>query len=125
MILIGGRLYKHSIVSVSAAQVEAISHSNRSLFYGRDRRTPTAGLSTGDLEATIKRAGSRAAETVVLACAARSYPPPRSMRSAILRWRTPSSLSGLPMTLIAPLQRAGVSVLKPDSTKMRYTSHYL
>ncbi len=41
VILIGGRLYKHSIVSVGAAAVGGdVAYSRRSLFYGRDRRAP-------------------------------------------------------------------------------------
>ncbi|HAT4915446.1 TPA: DeoR/GlpR transcriptional regulator, partial [Serratia marcescens] len=74
VILIGGRLYKHSIVSVGAAAVEAMSHIRADLYFmGVTGVHPTAGLSTGDLEeAYIKRAlAARAAETVVLASAAK------------------------------------------------------
>ena len=70
VIIIGGRLYKHSIVSVGAAAVEAISHINADIYFmGVTGVHLTAGLSTGDLEeAYIKRAlAARAAEVVVLA----------------------------------------------------------
>ncbi|RAU37864.1 DeoR/GlpR family DNA-binding transcription regulator [Enterobacter sp. ECC-175] len=70
VILIGGRLYKHSIVSVGAAAVESISAIHADLFFmGVTGIHPDAGLTTGDYEeACIKRAFSgRAAETVVLA----------------------------------------------------------
>lgn len=58
VILIGGRLFKHSIVTVGAAAVEAMSHIRADLYFmGVTGVHPTAGLSTGDLEeAYIKRA---------------------------------------------------------------------
>lgn len=70
VILIGGRLYKHSIVSVGAAAIEGINHIHADLFFmGVTGIHPEVGLTTGDYEeACIKRAFSgRAAETVVLA----------------------------------------------------------
>lgn len=70
VILIGGRLFKHSIVSVGAAAIEAISHIRADLFFmGVTGIHPEAGLSTGDLEeAYVKRALCRqTAETFVLA----------------------------------------------------------
>ncbi|MEX3019674.1 DeoR/GlpR family DNA-binding transcription regulator [Kluyvera sp. STS39-E] len=69
VILIGGRLYKHSIVSVGAATIEGISNIHADIFFmGVTGIHPEAGLTTGDYEeACIKRAFSgRAAETVVL-----------------------------------------------------------
>lgn len=70
VILIGGRLYKHSIVTVGAATIEGIKNIHADLFFmGVTGIHPEAGLTTGDFEeACIKRAFSgRAAETVVLA----------------------------------------------------------
>jgi len=70
VILIGGRLFKHSIVSVGAAAIEAISHIRADIYFmGVTGVHPEAGLSTGDLEeAYVKRALSKqAAETIVLA----------------------------------------------------------
>lgn len=70
VILIGGRLYKHSIVTVGAATIEGINNIHADLFFmGVTGVHPEAGLTTGDYEeACIKRAFSgRAAETVVLA----------------------------------------------------------
>ena len=68
VILIGGRLYKHSIVTVGAAAIEGIDNIHADLFFmGVTGIHPEAGLTTGDFEeACIKRAFScRAAETVV------------------------------------------------------------
>ena len=70
VILLGGRLFKHSVVTVGAAALEALSHIHADTFFmGVTGVHPTAGLTTGDLEeAYMKRALSdRAAETVVLA----------------------------------------------------------
>ena len=70
VIMIGGRLYKHSIVNVGAAAIEAMSHIHADIYFmGVTGVHPTAGLSTGDLEeAYVKRAlAARSAETIVLA----------------------------------------------------------
>jgi DeoR/GlpR family transcriptional regulator of sugar metabolism len=70
VILIGGRLFKHSIVSVGAAAIEAISRIRADIFFmGATGIHPEAGLSTGDLEeAYVKHAFCKqAAETFVLA----------------------------------------------------------
>jgi len=70
VVMIGGRLYKHSIVNVGAAAIEAMSHINADIYFmGVTGVHLSAGLSTGDLEeAYVKRAlAARAAETVVLA----------------------------------------------------------
>ncbi|WP_374346953.1 DeoR/GlpR family DNA-binding transcription regulator [Chitinimonas sp.] len=72
VILIGGRLFKHSMVTVGAAATDAISHIRADTFFmGVTGVHASAGLSTGDLEeAYIKRAlAAQAAETVVLASA--------------------------------------------------------
>lgn len=70
VILIGGRLYKHSIVAVGTGAIEGIGNIHADLFFmGVTGIHPDAGLTTGDFEeACIKRAFSgRAAETIVLA----------------------------------------------------------
>ncbi|MBC8074705.1 MAG: DeoR/GlpR transcriptional regulator [Chloroflexales bacterium] len=70
VILIGGRLFKHSIVSVGAAALEAIGHIRADIYFmGVTGIHPEEGLSTGDLEeAYVKQAFcKRAADTYVLA----------------------------------------------------------
>ena len=69
IVLIGGRLFKHSVVAVGAAAVEAIGRIRADLYFmGVTGIHPEAGLSTGDLEEShIKRAlSASAAETYVL-----------------------------------------------------------
>ena len=68
--IIGGRLFKHSMVAVGAIAAEAIAAIRADAFFmGVTGVHPEMGLTTGDAEeAAIKRALSRqAAETVVLA----------------------------------------------------------
>src|SRR5205814_1642227 len=70
VIMLGGRLFKHSVVGVGAATIEAIGQIRADLYFmGVCSLHPDVGLSTGDFEeACVKRALSRAAaETIVLA----------------------------------------------------------
>ena len=68
--LIGGRLFRHSMVTVGAAAAEAIARVRADLYFmGVTGIHPECGLTTGDAEeAAIKRALHRqSGETVVLA----------------------------------------------------------
>ncbi|WP_026618599.1 DeoR/GlpR family transcriptional regulator of sugar metabolism [Ensifer sp. WSM1721] len=70
VVLIGGRLYKHSMVTTGAAALSAIEQIRADIFFlGVTGIHPAHGLSTGDYEeAAIKRAIARhTAETYVLA----------------------------------------------------------
>ncbi len=70
VILIGGRMFKHSVVAVGAAAVAAVAPIHADLFFmGVTGIHPKTGLTTGDFEeAAMKRALSHAAaETWVLA----------------------------------------------------------
>lgn len=69
VIVVGGRLFKHSVVAAGAAAVEAIGQVTIDTFFlGVTGIHPVAGLTTGDAdEAAVKRAWSRrAGETYVL-----------------------------------------------------------
>lgn len=69
VIMLGGQLYRHSLVSVGSAALEAMARINADLFFmGVTGVHITAGLTTGNYEeAGIKRAlAARAAETVVM-----------------------------------------------------------
>jgi DeoR/GlpR family transcriptional regulator of sugar metabolism len=70
IIVLGGRLFRHSMVNVGAAVIDAAAHLRADLYFmGVTGVHPDAGLSTGDAEeAAVKRAlHQRAAETIVLA----------------------------------------------------------
>jgi DeoR/GlpR family transcriptional regulator of sugar metabolism len=69
VVLLGGRLFKHSVVTVGAAAMEAIARIRADIYFmGVTGIHPEIGLTTGDLEeAYIKRAlSTSAAETHVL-----------------------------------------------------------
>jgi len=72
VVLLGGHLFKHSVVAVGAATIEAISRIRADVYFmGVTGIHPVVGLTTGDLEeAHVKRAlCASAAETVILASA--------------------------------------------------------
>lgn len=69
VVLIGGRLYRHSMVTTGAAALDAIRGMRADLYFmGVTAAHPTQGLTTGDMEeAAIKRAiAENAAATHVL-----------------------------------------------------------
>jgi DeoR/GlpR family transcriptional regulator of sugar metabolism len=70
--LVGGRLFKHSVVTCGAVALEAIQSFRADVcFLGVTGVHPEAGLTTGDAEeAAVKRAlGRRCADTYILASA--------------------------------------------------------
>jgi DeoR/GlpR family transcriptional regulator of sugar metabolism len=70
VILIGGRMFKHSVVAVGAAATEMIAKIHADVYFmGVTGVHPKTGLTTGDFEeAAVKRAlTNAAAETIVLA----------------------------------------------------------
>lgn len=72
IIMLGGRLFRHSMVNIGAMVIDAAARLRADLYFmGVTGVHPEAGLSTGDMEeAAVKRAlHERAAETVVLASA--------------------------------------------------------
>ena len=72
IIMLGGRLFRHSMVNVGAALIDGASRLRADLYFmGVTGVHPKAGLTTGDAEeAAVKRAlHERAAETIVLASA--------------------------------------------------------
>ena len=72
VILLGGRLFKHSVVTTGAIAMEDIARYRADTYFmGVTGVQPTAGLTTGNAEeAAVKRAlAGRAADTYVLASA--------------------------------------------------------
>ncbi|WP_322102429.1 DeoR/GlpR family DNA-binding transcription regulator [Paraburkholderia sp. J41] len=115
VVLIGGKLYKHSVVTVGAAAVEAIAHLHADLYFmGVTGVHAQAGLSTGDFEESyVKRAlAARAAETVVLASSAKlnAASPyrigPIGMAQTIVVERATEAKR------IKPIEAAGVTVIR-------------
>jgi len=70
IVILGGRLFRHSMVTVGATLIDAASRLRADLYFmGVTGVHPKGGLSTGDAEeAAVKRAlHERAGETIVLA----------------------------------------------------------
>jgi DeoR/GlpR family transcriptional regulator of sugar metabolism len=98
VIMLGGRLYRHSVVGVGAATIAAIAQVRADLYFmGVSSVHPEAGLSTGDFEeACVKRALCQAAgETIVLA--------------------SPEKLATASPFLVAPLSEVDALVLLRDT----------
>ncbi|WP_238210794.1 DeoR/GlpR family DNA-binding transcription regulator [Caballeronia novacaledonica] len=115
VVLIGGKLYKHSIVTVGAAAVEAMSHIHADIYFmGVTGVHPTAGLTTGDFEeAHIKRAlAARAAETVVLASAAKLNAASAYKIGGIELAQTIIVEDAADTKLTEPIEQAGITVLR-------------
>jgi DeoR/GlpR family transcriptional regulator of sugar metabolism len=112
--LIGGRVYKHSNVSVGTVAIEAIGQIRTDLYFmGVTGIHPEHGLTTGDREeAAVKRAICRqAAETIVLGS--------REKLGAVSAYSVISldDVDGLivsrkcPEDLLSPLRRAPVQIV--------------
>lgn len=115
VILIGGRLYKHSIVAVGAAAMEGIARIHADLYFmGVTGVHPGAGLTTGDFEeATIKRAlAERAAETVVLASSSKLNAASPFVIGDITLAQTIVVEKKTSAELTKPIEAAGVTVVR-------------
>lgn len=105
VILIGGRLFKHSVVAVGAAAVEAIARIHADLYFmGVTGVHAQAGLSTADMEeAAVKRALMAAAgDTVVMASS--------------------EKLGAASPYVIAPLDAAATVLVAPEAPQAALTS---
>lgn len=115
VILIGGRLFRHSMVTVGAAAIEALGHIRADTYFmGVTGVHLRAGLSTGDFEeAYVKRAlASQAAETIVLASHEKINAASRCKigdiglaNSIVLERETPASF-------VDELERLGIAVVR-------------
>ena len=117
VIIVGGRLFKHSVVAAGAVAHEAIGRVSVDVFFlGVTGVHPTAGLTTGDAdEAAIKRAWTeRAAETYVLGSGEKigaASPFEVVPLAAVTAVVTDASA---PARGVAELRAAGVDVLGVD-----------
>jgi DeoR/GlpR family transcriptional regulator of sugar metabolism len=115
VIVIGGRLFRHSMVNVGAAAIEALSHIRADLYFmGVTGVHPEAGLSTGDLEeAYVKRAmAAHAAETVVLASAEKLNAASAFMIAEVTAVSAIVVEKETPQALTAPLEALGVVIVR-------------
>ena len=114
VLLIGGRIYQHSVVAVGSIAAEQIASITTDLFFmGVSGVHPTAGLTTGDAEeAAIKRAiCRRASETYVLASSEKlgAASPFRVVDFAHVAGAITDSTG--PAKLLRSIKRAGLSII--------------
>ncbi len=115
VVVIGGRLFRHSMVTVGAAAIEALAHIRADLYFmGVTGVHPEAGLSTGDLEeAYVKRAlMARAAETVVLASSEKLNAASAYMIAGIDAASAIIVEKGTPGPTTAPFEALGVTIVR-------------
>jgi len=115
VIMIGGRLFKHSVVAVGAAAVAAISRIRADTYFmGVTGIHPEAGLSTGDLEeAHIKRAlSAAAAETHVLVTVEKVNAASPYVIAALNEIDGVVVEDRVPKAAIAAYKRAGLTVVR-------------
>lgn len=112
--LIGGRLFKHSVVTVGATAAEAIARVRADTYFmGVTGVHPEFGLTTGDPEeAAIKRALSRqAAETVVLASREKLGAASPFLILPLSEVDALVVEQGLPDELVEPYRRIGIAMI--------------
>jgi DeoR/GlpR family transcriptional regulator of sugar metabolism len=115
VLVIGGRLFKHSAVAVGAAAIEALEHVRAdSYFMGVTGIHLDAGLSTGDLEeAYVKRAlSARAAETIVLATADKLGVASPYVVGPVTELSGMITERGVPESVTAPFAALGVTITR-------------
>jgi DeoR/GlpR family transcriptional regulator of sugar metabolism len=115
VVMIGGRLFKHSIVSVGAGAVEEIKRIRADTYFmGVTGIHPTAGLSTGDLEeANIKRAlMASSAETAVLASSEKLGGASAYVIASIGDISTLIVADMVPNATLVPYRKRGITIIR-------------
>lgn len=113
--LIGGRLFKHSVVAVGAVCAEAISRIRADIFFmGATGIHPETGITTGDREeATIKHLIARqSAETIVLATREKLGAASPYQIMPLADVGTLVTIAGLSEELLLSLKSSGTAVLE-------------
>ena len=115
ILVLGGRLFRHSMVNVGASVIDAASRLRADLFFlGVTGVHPEAGLSTGDAEeAAVKRAlHARAAETVVLASPEKLMAASPFVVAPLAEASLLAVARGTPERVVRALRAGGVKVRK-------------
>ena len=113
--VLGGRLFRHSMVNLGASVMDAVSRLRADLYFmGASGVHPEVGLSTGDAEeAAVKRAlHERAADTIVLASSEKllaASPFVIAPLSALSTLLVPATVSA---KTVAALRQGRVTVVK-------------
>ena len=115
VLLIGGKLFKHSVVAVGAAAIESIARIHADIYFmGVTGIHPEVGLTTGDFEeAHIKRAlSASAAETIVLGSSEKLNAASPYFIAAISEVTGIIVASETKSKVLTPLTRLGITVTK-------------
>jgi DeoR/GlpR family transcriptional regulator of sugar metabolism len=118
VVLIGGRLFRHSGVCVGAATVDMIAQFRADLYFmGVTGVHAEYGLSTGDMEeATVKRAfAAAAAESVVMATAEKLGAVSPYLIMPASRIGTLIIPFGTDLTKLAPFKALGTEIIEAGS----------
>jgi DeoR/GlpR family transcriptional regulator of sugar metabolism len=113
VIMLGGRLFRHSVVGVGASTIAAIGQVRADLYFmGVSSVHPEAGLSTGDFEeACVKRALCQAAaETIVLASPEKLSTASPYQVVALAEVDGMVALRGTDPALLAPYRALGMTI---------------
>jgi DeoR/GlpR family transcriptional regulator of sugar metabolism len=120
VVMIGGRLFKHSIVNVGAGAAEEIKRFRADIYFmGVTGIHHQAGLSTGDLEeANIKRAlMNAAAETVVLASSEKLGVASVYVVAPIDNVSTMIVTDKVPGAMLKPYRKRGMTIIRVATHK--------
>jgi DeoR/GlpR family transcriptional regulator of sugar metabolism len=115
VILIGGKLFKHSVVTVGAAALESISRIRADIYFmGATGIHASAGVTTGDFEeAYIKHALSqRAAETILLGSSEKLNAASPYLIMGLSELNGMIVERGISSDVVEPFEKAGIVVTR-------------
>jgi DeoR/GlpR family transcriptional regulator of sugar metabolism len=115
VILIGGKLFKHSVVAVGAPAIESIQRIHADTYFmGVTGIHPGVGLTTGDFEeAHVKRAlSASAAETIVLASSEKLNAVSPYVIAPITEISGMIVAANTKQKVLAPFARLGLTITK-------------
>lgn len=118
VILIGGKLFKHSVVSVGAPAIESIGRIHADTYFmGVTGIHPKFGLTTGDFEeAHVKRAlSASAAETIVLGSSEKLNAVSPYVIAPLSEITGMIVSAGTKSKVLAPYSKLGITITKASA----------
>ena len=115
VIVLGGQLYKHSVVAIGAATMEALSMVRADLFIlGVGGLHPEVGISTGNLEeGHVKRMMiNRSAEVVALASADKINTAAPYIVGPLTDLTHIVTEQSVPEAILAPYRKLGITIIR-------------
>ncbi len=115
VVLVGGKLFKHSMVAVGASTIAAFTDVRADTYFmGVTGIHPIAGLTTGNSEeALVKRTMSKqAAETIVLASPEKLGVASAYLVAPISEASSMITTKDAPQELLAPYKKLGIAIVR-------------